>query len=1336
MIGQMRLEKIQNTKRSDVDMTASLQALTGNANTRFVFEEEDRPEWTGLRLDDMSEEERRMAEETWSQNNAIEVDRLRAEDNEESYGLCCIHDYLTKHMKLTTSALHDASLVLGLVLPPDATLLRHFANLHQLVGENARAYAPQNKQILTVESIKSVLKCLQRGGAKFGGVTGNKAVILERLQNVLKAVKQEGKRTQQGDTLAGEDEEHEPEFDQDMTEGATSSKKVSLQVEIRSYGELPANSVVDFQQAESALGHNVADELDDADIQANDKDVQAEEEALLGRWLNPPGLDYSCFMPDFTKLDQKTCEQLGITSNEHKKQWTQDELVLTLSDAQQVLHDSLQAQDENFVQESLSEAMAQNRLEQMQQLDPTQKLAYDTLMQAVQSRPTWHLGDKPGKTTFQMLLLGTAGTGKTATVKASIAEIRSQVGDFKAVLMVAHTGVAASNMGAGAKTIDSIFKLAGDDGKDDLDGAKLHEFVESVRQSRLLVIDEISMVSAEQLELVSRRLEQAAKILYRERHGRRAPASFGGFGGLHVLLVGDFGQIPPVSGKSLISSQAPKGEHRHLSKRGQERFNDIQNVLCLRRIYRQKNAGPFLDSTLRLRDAALQPQDYDLYKEHELGVHRLHADWPGHGDFLKDALRLVAENQVCGRLNGQQLRARTVPEPKDPALLPRAPLDVMKVVLRAKAFHNDARAETKPSAGFRTLKDTVHLSLASPVMLTQNIIWQVNVVPLGLMNGARGFVVGVVYKQEGQARSDGSAVPAGFPCLRAACPLPDFVIVNFPLYSGSAFFPNRPRTWVPVPCVEIRHSLFKSFTRYCLPLRCCWALTIHKCQGITAKEGCVVNFQTATKRNVLLTPGLGFVATTRTEYYEKLAFENLPPYEDFLAIRNTAGFKDRERFEKKAVEKHNQFCKARARWNSGDELRCHIKATEKKSGSAMTDSEVTALTRMLSSNGVQALSDEVFQFLTSQKALASGSSLNAILKSFKASRQTKKPVQGWKAGSAKQTPADREKSLDAQAGTSVLQFVISILCEQGFEKSLASLAVKSCGSDIDKAIDFCLAHSDSVPADMTDLQELQEEQAEEEWIFQSLIRVGLHEMALLDAQAKRRSAINSRALKTTAPPKDCHDQYLQRSMQHWPGSSFSVIDAGMIAATTTNACFWLSLVAAWSRLPRMPYDDAELSALQDKLIELGEWRPQDFAEVNRRGGNDDFGKVVEQLRVLVTGADGYLRGETKMRTFGIAFAALQASAPATQGATTESYNRWLDKVSVNEFADELILAATAEYLKLCIVIVPYTPPTAESQWAISEHPCTAARQEQNIDETRMIVLGNNDVHFVWLCDSL
>ena len=94
MIGQMRLEKIQKAKRSDVDLTASLQALTGSSNTQFVFEEELRPEWTELHTEDMSDAERQMAEDTWAQSNAIEVARLRSEDTEESYGLCCIHDYL------------------------------------------------------------------------------------------------------------------------------------------------------------------------------------------------------------------------------------------------------------------------------------------------------------------------------------------------------------------------------------------------------------------------------------------------------------------------------------------------------------------------------------------------------------------------------------------------------------------------------------------------------------------------------------------------------------------------------------------------------------------------------------------------------------------------------------------------------------------------------------------------------------------------------------------------------------------------------------------------------------------------------------------------------------------------------------------------------------------------------------------------------------------------------------------------------------------------------------------------------------------------------------------
>ena len=84
----------------------------------------------------------------------------------------------------------------------------------------------------------------------------------------------------------------------------------------------------------------------------------------------------------------------------------------------------------------------------------------------------------------------------------------------------------------------------------------------------------------------------------------------------------------------------------------------------------------------------------------------------------------------------------------------------------------------------------------------------------------------------------------------------------------------------------------------------------------------------------------------------------------------------------------------------------------------------------------QVLSFDVMQFLTSQKALASGSSLSLILKAFKASCQSKKPAEGGKAGSARHAKAGRTDSHDVQAGKGIMLFVISVLREQGFQKSL------------------------------------------------------------------------------------------------------------------------------------------------------------------------------------------------------------------------------------------------------------------------------------------------------------
>ena len=182
-------------------------------------------------------------------------------------------------------------------------------------------------------------------------------------------------------------------------------------------------------------------------------------------------------------------------------------------------------------------------------------------------------------------------------------------------------------------------------------------------------------------------------------------------------------------------------------------------------------------------------------------------------------------------------------------------------------------------------------------MLAQTRLRGVGAVPFGLMNGARGVVVAILYAAPGTQRVDGCALAgAGFPSSRPgnyprgleACPLPDFVVVHFPDYAGPRCFENLPNTWVPVPCVEVVDKNAKHcIARAGVPLRLAWALTIHKYQGITAREGCVVSFAGVRPSSCVSKLGLAFVAWTRAQCWGRMAFHKLPPIEEFSAARVT-----------------------------------------------------------------------------------------------------------------------------------------------------------------------------------------------------------------------------------------------------------------------------------------------------------------------------------------------------------------------------------------------------------------------------------------------------------------
>lgn len=143
------------------------------------------------------------------------------------------------------------------------------------------------------------------------------------------------------------------------------------------------------------------------------------------------------------------------------------------------------------------------------------------------------------KTGANVFLTGVPGAGKTYVINKYISYLEDK-GIYPAV--TASTGIAATHIGG--TTIHSFSGIGIETNIDDYKLEKILErekLVKKIQNTKVLIIDEISMLDAQTLDNVN-------KVL-KEIKNPTLP-----FGGVQVIFVGDFFQLPPVARKGELKN--------------------------------------------------------------------------------------------------------------------------------------------------------------------------------------------------------------------------------------------------------------------------------------------------------------------------------------------------------------------------------------------------------------------------------------------------------------------------------------------------------------------------------------------------------------------------------------------------------------------------------------------------------------------------------------------------------------------------------------------------------------------------------------------------------------
>ncbi len=371
------------------------------------------------------------------------------------------------------------------------------------------------------------------------------------------------------------------------------------------------------------------------------------------------------------------------------------------------------------------------------------------------------------KTGANVFLTGEPGSGKSHTINQYVTYLRAHDID---PAVTASTGIAATHIGG--VTIHSwsgigVRKVLSEGDLDML--CQNERLAKRVDAARVLIIDEVSMLSSQTLALA----DQACRALRRSAKP---------FGGLQVVLVGDFFQLPPIVSREermAVNMQNELGfdDSVGVAKNGGAPFAyharawcDLNPISCYLHEQHRQEDPHFLGVLSAIRSGEVDA------KHRAILQNRMNAQAPA-GKTLQDITQLFSHNSDVDYINVERLSG---------------------VSATARVFN--MRASGAPPM-IESLKrtclspETLTLKIGAKVMFTKN-------------NSEEGYVNGTI-GEVSSFREDGA------PLVRVR--------------SGEIIAAEEAN-WE----MEMDGRVVARVTQ--IPLRLAWAITVHKSQGMSLDE--------------------------------------------------------------------------------------------------------------------------------------------------------------------------------------------------------------------------------------------------------------------------------------------------------------------------------------------------------------------------------------------------------------------------------------------------------------------------------------------------------------------